>query len=106
GGGPGSGGDVAADDVDRVPDLGPQLGHRFEHTARVPVGRVDHQDVDARLDELHRARVAVLAHADGRRHDQSTVGILGGERVLLGLVEVLDRDEAAEDAVAVDDGQL
>ncbi len=43
--------------------------------------------------------VGVLPHADGSAHDQPAGVVLRGRRVLLGLREVLDGDEAAQPAV-------
>ncbi len=68
--------------------------------------RVDHEHVDARVGQHHGALVPVGAHAHGGAHDQPAVGVLRGVRVLLRLDEVLDRDEAAQLAVTVDDRQL
>ena len=59
------------------------------------------------------ASASVIARAhesapdpDRRTDQQPAVAVLGGERVLLGLDEVLDRDQPGQPAVAVDDRQL
>jgi hypothetical protein len=78
-------------------------GDHVEHAAGVPVGGVDHEEVDAGLDELPGARVLVLADADGAADAEATAVVLRRVRELLALGEVLDGDEAAQVAVGVDD---
>ena len=61
-------------------------------------------------DALGRLRVGavdrVLAHADRRAHAQPPQGILARVRVLHELLDVLDRDQALEPVVGVNDQQL
>ena len=66
---------------------------------------VDHEHVDAGLAQGVGAVPCVAEEADGSAHEQTTVSGLAGQRVLLGLHEVLDGDEAAEVALVVDDRQ-
>ena len=70
------------------------------------VGGVDHEHVDSRVAQRLGALPRVAEEADGRADAQAALLVLGGERVLLALVEVLDRDEAGELAVVVDQRQL
>ena len=72
----------------------------------LPVGGVDDEHVDARVAQRLGALPRVAEEADRRADAQATLLVLGGERVLLALVEVLDRDEAGELAVVVDERQL
>ncbi len=99
-----AGGDVAADDVDGGVRL--DLGDHVADQAGVTVGGVDDDEVGARLDQGLGALVRVTGDADGRTDEEPAVLVLGGVRVLLGLDEVLDRDEALEDARVVDQRKL
>lgn len=99
-----TGGDVAADDVDADARL--DLRHPGEGVAVVPVRGVDDQEIDPGGRERLRALQRLGAGADGRADQETAFGVLGGVRVLLGLLEVLDRDEALEDARLVDQRQL
>ncbi len=67
------------------------------------VGGVGHEHVDAGLDQRGRALPGVAEVADGRTHHEAAVAVLAGVRELLGLHEVLDRDEPGEAAAVVDD---
>ena len=103
----GAGGDVAADDL-HVPGRGVGLepADHVEHQPGVPVGGVGHEHVDAGLDQGRGALPGVAEEADRRADPQPAVAVLGGVRVLLGLDEVLDRDQAGEPARVVDERQL
>ncbi len=83
-----------------------QRANRLEHTRRMAMGRVDHDDVDARVDQRLRALEVIRSDADRRPAAQPPEIVLAGVRVALGLLDVLDRDEAAELALVVDDEQL
>ena len=74
--------------------------------AVVGVRGVDDQHVGAGVDQRHRARPRIGADADRRADQQPAVTVLGGQRVLLGLDEVLDGDQPGQPAMAVDDRQL
>ena len=74
---------------------------------RVAVRRIQHQDVDARVDQRPAARSSVSApRPDRRRHPQPALLVFGRVRVLPGLFDVLDRDQAFEVELVVDEGQL
>ena len=62
-------------------------------------------DVDAGGDERVGALVAVGARADGGADAEAALLVLDGERVAIGLEDVLDRDEPDELA-ALDDEEL
>ena len=64
------------------------------------------EHVDAGLDERGGPLPGVAEEADRRADPQPALAVLGGERVLLGLDEVLDRDQAGEPAGVVDERQL
>ena len=104
--GAGPGRDVAADDLDVLGGrVGLQPPDHVEQQPDVPVRGVGDQHVDAGVDEGRGALPGVAEVADRRPDEEPAVGVLRGVRELLGLHEVLDRDEAAEAAVVVDQGQ-
>ena len=102
----GAGGDVAADHLDAVADHGLEPVHHVEHAAVVGVRGVHDQHVDPGVDQRHRPRPRVVADTDRGTDQQPAVAVLGGQRELLGLDEVLDGDQPGQLAVAVDDRQL
>jgi hypothetical protein len=102
----GPGGDVAADDVHPRPDVVPEPGHHLHHAHRVPVRGVHHDHVDTGVHQGHRPLVRLLADPNGGPAQQAAVRVLGGLRVLLGLDEILDGDQAAEFAVGVHQRQF
>jgi hypothetical protein len=60
------------------------------------MGGVHHQQVHAGLDEGSHPLRRVAAGAHGGAHPQGAPGILGGEGVVLGLLEILGGDHALE----------
>ena len=75
---------------------------RCDHVEQHPdvaVGGVGDEHVDAGLDQRRRPLPGVAEVADRRADHQPAVGVLGGVRELLGLHEVLDRDQPAEPAL-------
>ena len=70
------------------------------------MGAVEHQGVDARLDQRARAVEDVVGDANGGGAEQTAVLVLCGVRILYDLLYVLDGDEALEAEVFVHDGQL
>ena len=52
------------------------------------------------------ALLCVGANTHRGTHDESTVGVLGRQGVLVGLDEVLDGEEASESTVGVNEGEL
>ena len=102
-----AGRDVAADDVDVVERrVGLEPADDVDDAGRLAVGGVDDEHVDAGVAQRLGALPRVAEEADRRADAQAALLVLGGERVLLALVEVLDRDEAGELAVVVDERQL
>jgi hypothetical protein len=63
-------------------------------------------DVHACADERLDAGLPIGADADRGPHEQPTLGVLGGVRVGLGLLEILDGDEPPEAAVLAGHEQL
>ena len=99
--------DVATDDVDAVEGgIGLEPADDADLTGGVAVGRVDDDDVDPGFRERTGPLPRVAEESDGCANAQPPVGILRRIRVLLRLVEVLDRDETGELAVRVDEGKL
>jgi hypothetical protein len=72
----------------------------------MPVRRVDHDGVDLGLHQLGEALEEVAARPDRGGDAQATQVVLARVRVLLALLDVLDRDEAAQVAGGVDHGKL
>ena len=69
--------------------------HHLQHALGVTVGGVDDQQVDPLLDQRHRPLPGVAEEADGGADAQPALVVLGGVGVLVGLDEVLERDQAA-----------
>src|SRR5208283_5888598 len=97
--GRGASGDIAADHLDAVADLGLEFADHVEHQPVVRVRGVDDQHVNPGVDQHHRADPGVTADTDGGPDQQPTVAVLGGQRVLFGLDEVLDGDQPGQPAV-------
>ena len=76
------------------------------HRRRVAVRGVDDEHVDARVDERLGALERVRPDADRGADAQPALLVLRRVRVLDPLLDVLDRDQAREAAVGVDDRQL
>ena len=70
------------------------------------MGGVDDDHVDLGGDEGGGALERVGADTDGGADPQPPALVLRGERVALALLDVLDRDQAAQAPVVVDDRQL
>ena len=73
---------------------------------RVPVGGVDDEDVDLGVDERSGALERVRTDSDCGADPQAPLVVLRRFRVLDPLRDVLDRDQALEPPVGVDDGEL
>lgn len=95
---------IAADDVDAHARL--DLRHPVEGIAVVPVRGVDDEEVDARPSQRLGPLQGLRAGTDRRADEQTALGVLRRMGVLLGLDEVLDRDQALEDARVVDQRKL
>ena len=102
-----AGGGLAADDVHvRGHGIGLQPADHVQHALGVAVGGVDEEGVHAGVDQGHGPLPAVAEEADGRADAQAALVVLGGQRVLLGLGEVLGGDEALEPALLVNEREL
>jgi hypothetical protein len=102
--GTGAGRDVATDHLGMPGGrVGLDPPHHLEQEPGVAVGGVDDEDIDARLDQGRGALPGLTEVADGCADEESAVAVLGRVGELLGLHEVLDRDEAAQAALIVDE---
>ena len=99
-----AGRDVAGDQLDV--ELGLDPPHHLDDAARVAVRGVDDEHVDLGGDEGGGALERVGADADGGADAQPPALVLRRERVALALLDVLDRDQAAQPPGRVDDRQL
>ena len=98
---------VSTDDIDRVEGaVALEPTDDVENSRRVTVGGVDDDHVDARVAERARAVPGITEEPDRRADPQTSLVILGGVRVLLALVEVLDRDEPAETTARIHQREL
>src|SRR6185369_16143629 len=79
---------------------------RVENALRVPVRRIDDDDVAPGGEERLYARVAIFADTDGSGDAQAPELVLARLRMLLRLVDVLDGDEPLHLARRVDDDEL
>jgi hypothetical protein len=70
------------------------------------VGRVDHDDIDARVNQRLAALEAGIAHRRGGGYAQTAKAVLAGHRVQHGLLAVLQRQKAGELALAIMNEQL
>ena len=84
---------VAGDHLNAVRQL-LDARHRLQHAARMPVRGVDDDQVAAGRHQQLGALEAVLADRRRGGDAQAPLGVLGGVRVLLRLLDVLDGDEA------------
>ena len=90
------------DDLDREPVL--DLAHGVENVLAVPVSGIDDDDIDADINQ--RLNAVVVVHANRSTDAQPTSRIAARGRVLLGHVDVFDRDQPGELPVIVDEDQL
>ncbi len=72
----------------------------------MPVRGIDHQRIHSGIDERDRPVQEVRAGTDCTGHPQPAVAILVGVRVLAPLVDVLDGDQPAQQALTVHHGEL
>ena len=103
--GPIGGGDVAGDQRDLVGDA-LQARDLFEHGLRMAVRGVDDDAIDASVDQHFGALEAFVPDRRGGRDAQPPFAVFRGQRMLRGLVHVLDRDETNAAKVVVDDDEL
>ena len=78
--------------------------HRLDHVARVAVGRVHHQDIDARLDQ--RFGPLVIVDANRRPDPQPAPFVLARVGEVRELVDVLDGDQTLQFIVIVHQQQF
>ena len=97
--------DVAGDHLHRVGGLLDRL-HRAQHALRVAMRGVDHDDVRLGGDQRARPGLAVRPDAGCGGDAQAAKFVLVGERVRLGLVHVLDGDQADAAIGVIDHQQL
>ena len=67
---------------------------------------IDHDQVHARVHEMLAAPEAIIADGGCRGHAQPALLVLASERMLLRLLDILDRDEAHAAVFLVDDQKL
>ena len=102
---PSRGGDVAGDHLDRVGELlDPR--HRFQHARGMAVRGVDHDEIDAGVDQPLGALEAVLADRGRGGDAQPALRVLAGVRMRDRLLDVLDGDQADAAILVVDHQQL
>ena len=98
------GGDVAGDNFDVQVVL--DTADHIQDGGVVAVGGVDDEGIDAGVGEFAGAVEGLTLDADGGGDDETALVVVDGVGELLALGDVFDGDEAAEDALVVDDGQL
>ncbi len=76
------------------------------HALRMAMRGIDHDHVHAGIDQGRDALLGVAADANRGADQQALVAILGGVRVVAGLLDVLDGDQSAQLVVVVDDQNL
>src|SRR5262249_45748861 len=79
---------------------------RLKHGVGMAVSRVDDERVDTSVDECASAVQVVAARTNRGRHAQASKSIFVRVRILTTLVNVLDRDEAAENTFTVHNRKL
>ena len=98
-------GDIAGNQL----HIGERVAHpsgRLQHTVAVPVGGIDHENVNTRLNERAGAIEIVTACPNRGGHPQAPVPVLVGIGELPTLVNILDGNETLEQKVFIDDGQF
>src|SRR3954447_4545665 len=102
-----TGADVAADDVHVAGRrVGLELADDLQLRLGVTVRGVHDEHVDAGLDQGHGPLVRLAEEADRGADHQPAAAVLGGQRELVPLDEVLQRDQAGQLAGVVDQRQL
>src|SRR6266849_6249462 len=80
--------------------------HHLRHGRRMAVSRVDDEHIDTCVDERARTLPRIRADTDRGADAQAPLLILRRPRELDPLLDVLDRDEALEPSLRIDDGKL
>ncbi len=78
----------------------------FQHVQRMAVRGIDHDEVDAGIDQPLGAVETALADRGGGRDTQAPLRILAGERMRHRLFHVLHGDQADAAILIVDDNEL
>ena len=100
-----AGGDVAGHDLHLVGQrLGPR--HRHRDALGMAVGGVDHDHVDAGIDQRLGALEPGIADGAGRRHPQPAQPVLAGGRVEHRLLGILQRQKPGQLALRIGHQQL
>src|SRR5689334_24582813 len=100
-----AGHDIAGDDRHVRKSLA-RPAHAFDHAARMTVRGIDDEHIDARVDQRRNALFGVAGDADCRADAQPLAIVLARVRVVARLLDVLDRDEAAQPKRIIDDQDL
>src|SRR5690349_4792259 len=99
------GGDVARDELGVRKGVA-QAGHRVEDPLAMAMRRVHDDDVAPGIDQRLRAGAGIGCPAHGSRDAQPAMLVLVGVGVLPAFEDVLDGDQALEEALLIDDRQL
>ena len=97
--------DIAGDDLHGVGEPLDAID-RFQHPRGMAVRGIDHDHIDAGVDQPLGALVTALADRGRRRHPQASLRILAGERMGNRLLHVLDRDQPDAAVLFVDHQKL
>ena len=87
-------------------DMPLDAGDGFEHAPGMAVRGIDHDEVDAGLDQALAARIAGFADRGGGGDAQPALLVLAGIGIGHRLLDVLDGDQADAAIVGVDDQKL
>ena len=98
-------GDVAGNDL-QVGIRVLHLPHGLQHAHRMPVRRIDHDRIDAHIDQGIDPLEHIARYADGGAYDQAAQIVLAGDRVVLHFHDVFVGDEPHQYALRIDDRQL
>ncbi len=98
-------GHVPGDDLDLLEGASEALDH-VQHALRMSVCGVDHQHIDVGRDQGVRTLERVARDADRGADAEAPQRILAGVGILDGLLDVLDRDEALQPEIVIDDEEL
>ena len=96
--------DVARDDLHPVRQFLHPL-NSVEHRTRMPMRRVDHDSVDARINQRLAPLEACIANSRRRRHAQPPLLILAGIRIGLALLHILHGEQADATPLVIDHDQ-
>ena len=80
--------------------------HLTQHADGMAMRRIDGNHVHLRVQQRFDAIEHIVRHADRRAAEQTTLGVLGGIRVLRGLFNVLDGNQTAQHTVFIHNRQL